>query len=171
MAEWAAKGEAISQIVEKLLKSQRFMNVLAHGVGEEDRNAEASQVAWSSGRKSTPASVEAQGQFVEVSYVLPPSPALPGESSDLAVAPEHQRLGEAWPRTWWPRLIVAHRSGALALVALALEHVGKGKDREERWTCTQLRVEVVAGPGGEPLVESVCNLIGHVPHGVRYMRI
>ena len=40
-----------------------------------------------------------------------------------------------------------------------------------KWVCTQLRVELIAGLSGQSLGEPLCDLNGHAPHGIRYMRI
>lgn len=173
IAEWHAKEEALSQMVEKLLKSPRFMGMLKRGLDDDVTSiAEAAQASWSPSRKAGPAhqSVEAAALSIEVSYILPPVPSGDDQDGQMFSSPQDIRH-TGGPRSWHPRLIIAHRSGAFALVMLTLEHVEKVKDRDERWTCTKLRAELLAGPGGECLGEALCDLVGPTPHGVRYMRI
>jgi len=170
VAEWTAKEEALSQIMEKLLKSSRFMSALARGLEEEGEAVpESTQASWSPSRNKTAQAVEAVALEIEVSYVLPPAPGTDDEDGDLSATTG--LVIQGGPRLWEPRLVIAHRSGALALLVLALEHVAKGKDRSEKWTCTQLRAELLTGPGGVSMGEPLCDLVGQAPHGVRYMRI
>lgn len=169
IVEWQAKEEAINQVVEKLVKSQRFLEMLERGFEAESGVGDASQASWSSTKKMSAQEVESRAQAIAVSYVLKPAPAAEVDDESETQSPmAHSSSGYA---TWSPRLVVQHRSGALALVILGLEHVQRAKDREERWTCTHLRVELIAGPGGESFGEQLCDLSGHVPHGVRYLRI
>jgi len=158
LAEWQAKEEALSQMVDKLLRSQRFLDCMLpgaySGAGPSDAPPRSS------------ASVASEADNVEVSYVLPP----PGTVGDAVLA--HGGLSTATgPRAWYPRLIIAHQEGSLALVSVALEHVARGKDRDERWACTSLRADLISFCDGEPACEPICDLRGPVPHGVRYMRI
>jgi len=166
MAEWTVKEEALSNIVEKLLKSHRFMEMLSRGpdeyTGSEPLDTQQ-PAPWSQSHKVVSPSAEAEA--VEVSYVLPP----PGAAEDAGLA--EVVGGSSGPRPWAPRLVVAHRGGSLALVSLTFEYVVKGKDREERWACTALRGDLVAAPRGVAAFEQICDLRGPVPHGVRYMRI
>lgn len=147
LTEWTAKDEALCKMVDKLLRAQRFVDCLVSG--------DSSSVGQSK---------EDEAAAIEVSYVLPPE-ALIGNVDEASSSEA------AGPRPWHPRLIVAHRLGSLALVSSSFEHVAGKKDREERWACTSLRVELVALPNGEPLCESFCDLQGPWPHGVTYMRI
>jgi len=168
LSEWTVKEEALSNMVDKLFRSQRFMDALARGPDEaadaEEGSAGDMLTQRSQSRKS--------GQFtpdleaVEVSYVLPP-PLLEESPADEAV----ESSDATGPRPWYPRLVVAHRDGGLALITLGFEYVTKGKDREERWACTTLRADLVATFHGEAASECICDLQGPLPHGVRYMRI
>eukprot|EP00401_Gymnodinium_catenatum_P066209 CAMPEP_0117530092 /NCGR_PEP_ID=MMETSP0784-20121206/38165_1 /TAXON_ID=39447 /ORGANISM="" /LENGTH=348 /DNA_ID=CAMNT_0005326425 /DNA_START=9 /DNA_END=1055 /DNA_ORIENTATION=- len=163
LAEWAAKEEALAGVVEKLLRSPRFAEAFL--LGPDDLDAEHDQDPPRSRRGSlSAAEADNLAALVEVSYVLPP----PAQDDGGTL---NDSLGTGGTQPWMPRLIFAHRGGALALVAMVLEHVEKGKDREERWTCTELRSELIATRGGEALGEPICDLKGPLPHGVRYMRI
>lgn len=160
--EWSAKEEALSQMVDKLFKSKEFMNGVASGPEVDGSTEEVSEFSTSTNwkpDKDTAAVVQAaQNGAVEISYVLPP----PTEEDEAAHSPG---------ATWEPRLVLAHRSGGIALVHLAFEHVQKAKDREERWACTKLICDLVASPGGVAGSERICDLRGPLPHGVRYMRV
>lgn len=166
--EWQAKEEALNQVVEKLLKSQRFMDMLEKGFEDATGAPDGSQASWSSSKKVSAKELDARSQTIAVSYILKPAPAEADEDTDADAPLEHSSSALA---PWTPRVMVQHRSGALALVILGLEHVEKAKDREERWTCTHLRVELIAGPDGDSYGEPLCDLSGHSPHGVRYLRI
>lgn len=158
LVEWQAKEEALSQIVDKLLRSQRFMDCLMPGAFSDSGTAEDGP------RKGEAASADvSQADGVEVSYILPP----PGAAGD-AVSTVSTATGQ---RPWSPRLIVAHREGSLAMVSASFEHVARGKDRDERWACTSLRSDLIAFCDGELACESICDLRGPPPHGVRYVRI
>jgi len=176
LSEWTAKEEALSNMMEKLLRSPRFMDILARGPSESngapevgagfppgDVAALAASTPWlhAPARKGT-AAVAAEAEAVEVSYVLPP----PQED---AVGPGSLVGSSRLP--WEPRLIVAHRGGGLALVSLAFEHVDRDRNREPRWACTFLKAELIAKGHGESAQELICDLSGPVPHGVRYMRV
>jgi len=164
--EWKAKEEAINQVVEKLLKSQRFMEMLERGFEAETGAADISQASYGSSKKLSAQEVESRSQTIAVSYILKPAPASEvDEDTDTPPPMAHSSA------PWTPRLVVQHRSGAIASVILGLEHVQKAKDREERWTCTHLRVELIVGPGGDSFGEPLCDLHGQVPHGIRYLRI
>lgn len=154
LTEWSSKDEALSKIVDKLLRSQRFLDCVVTGAVDAQRG----------GGAASSNKLENEATSIEVSYVLPPV-AIVGSGDD-----EGSSEG-AGPRPWHPRLIIAHRLGSLALVSVSFEHVPGGKDREERWACTSLRTELVALPNGDPACESICDLRGPVPHGVRYVRI
>jgi len=149
LTEWSSKDEALSKMVDKLLRSQRFVDCMTTG------SSEALPGSQSSGNEAT---------SVEVSFVLPPI-GIVGAGDDAADA-------GPGPRPWYPRLMLAHRLGSIALVSVSFEHVPGKKDREERWACMSLRCDLVALPNGEAATgESICDLRGPVPHGVRYMRI
>lgn len=146
LAEWTAKDEALSKIVDKLLRAAHFTDCMVTGGSAEAPQASASEA-----------------NSIEVSYVLPPVAAL-GDG-------EAEGMDGPGPRPWYPRLIVAHRLGSLALVCVSFEHVPGSKDREERWACTSLRTDLITLPNGEAVCEPICDLRGPVPHGVRYYRI
>lgn len=156
LEEWQTKEEALSQILDKLLRSQRFLECMLPGGFSGASPSDAPP-----GSRAAVAAVY-EADDVEVSYVLPP-PGTVGNQGSLSMA--------TGPRPWFPRLIIAHRDGSLALVNITLEHVAAGKDREERWACTSLRADLIAFCDGEPACESICDLSGPLPHGVRYMRI
>lgn len=181
--EWKTKGEALAQVREKLLKSKRFMRILGgpDPFLEDDGGVKADhQVSWSPSLKKKgkqQQSLEALSQEVEFCDIVPPlssslfSDMNLGNGEEL---PDGQAVIMQLPggrRRWEPRMVVSHYSGAIALVKLVLDHVEKEKDRDARWACTQLRADLIAGPGGEPVLEPICDLVGHIPHGVRYMRI
>lgn len=167
-AEYTAKEEALVALIDKLLRSQRFLQALAHGAAKDAEDMSSSldphsPAAWSLSKTKASLKVSAQNdEAFEVSYVIPPS-TVPEEDGLL-----HTFDG---PRRWHPRLVWSHQDGGMALCLLSFEHVAKGKDREERWACTKLRCDLIASPGGEPTLEEICDLRGPVPHGVRYMRI
>eukprot|EP00747_Dinoflagellata_sp_TGD_P179442 gnl/TRDRNA2_/TRDRNA2_30239_c0_seq1.p1 gnl/TRDRNA2_/TRDRNA2_30239_c0~~gnl/TRDRNA2_/TRDRNA2_30239_c0_seq1.p1 ORF type:complete len:328 (+),score=72.29 gnl/TRDRNA2_/TRDRNA2_30239_c0_seq1:86-1069(+) len=171
LAEWSAKEEALSQIIAKLLLSQRFMLALSEGIVEPEDSTDVRHVPSRKMKRK----VEEIAKEVEVSYVLPPplddgEQALDGDSGrDLGAHAAEDALGGPWQ----PRLVVAHRGGALALVSLVFEFVeGHGKTgREERWACTQLRGDLIAGVDGEPTTDAIFYVSGPWPHGIRYMRI
>lgn len=164
--EWEAKNQALHQVHEKLVKSSRFMSLLERGLDEESSAGETTQGFRKP--QSEKDRVEAAATSIEVSYILPPS--FGSEEDDYAMVGHSSGAAGGTP-SWHPRLILAHRSGALALVLLAFEHVARDREREERWVCTRLRAELLAGPDGDPIGEPFCDLSGHAPHGVRYMRI
>eukprot|EP00930_Biecheleria_cincta_P074994 TRINITY_DN62190_c0_g1_i1.p1 TRINITY_DN62190_c0_g1~~TRINITY_DN62190_c0_g1_i1.p1 ORF type:complete len:362 (+),score=72.56 TRINITY_DN62190_c0_g1_i1:38-1087(+) len=176
LTEWSAKEEALSKIIDKLLKSKRYLRLLTDGpedtdeagrsVSESGLGAARSDFQLSSLRKKAQGSSdEASASAVEFSYILPPA-----EAADAA-GTMNVEPGEEGFRPWRPRLIFSHASGSLALITLCFQHLNAAKDRDEKWTCTALRAELVAAPGGEPMVEPLCDLEGPLPHGVRYMRI
>jgi len=168
LSEWTVKEEALEDIVDKLLRSTHFLELLIRGpqdayADEAAGNADAHRSpAWA--QKQRQAHLLAEADYVEVSYVLPPPIEEPLPEGDGS-------LDAVGPRPWHPRLVLAHRDGGLALVMLSFEYVVRGKDREERWACTSLRGDLVAAYRGEPTYECICDLQGPVPHGVRYMRI
>lgn len=176
LAEWSSKEEALTAVVDKLFRSQRFAEALILGadtlMASDEDGEEAAGFGTSPGQRVAPksrralSSVEADAfaSAVEVSYVMPPPP-----DDEDSGAPN---TGAAH-LPWSPRVIIGHRGGALALVTLAFEHVEKGKDRVERWTCTALRADLVASLGGEAVegAECICDLRGPPPHGVRYLRM
>lgn len=192
MVEWSSKEEALSLIVDKVLRSQRFAAALTRWMeAEEDTDvgiitSTPRPDAWTSERLL--GSDSSAVVSVEVSYVLPPPVDGAWEGSDNA----QERLGSGQEggrhfhtstaqnnetqdslsrsRPWWPRLIVAHSGGAMALLSLAFEHVEHSKDREERWACTALRCQLMASRGGLPAQEVLFNMRGPAPHGVRYQR-
>jgi len=164
-AEWTNKEEALSQIVEKVLRSRHFMDMLVQGPHADIDAASPKPTDYSPWPKAKAARLSAEAEAVEVSYVMPP-PAAEEDDDTLDVA------GGDAQRRWAPRLVLAHRGGGLALLALAFEHVAaRGKDREEHWSCTALQGYLVLAGGGEATCEEICDLHGPVPHGVRYMRI
>jgi len=164
-AEWTNKDEALSQIVDKLLRSPKVMEVLDRGPDDvhPDLAPDTSFSPLPNRHIARQGTLEASIAAVEVSYVVPPASTEDGDLSQTDVIPGL--------RQWKPRLLVAHGSGALALATFAFEYVEKGKNREERWACTALRCELVATYGGSAASEPLCDLHGPVPHGVRYMRI
>jgi hypothetical protein len=173
MVEWSSKEEALSQIVEKVLRSQRFATALTRWMAEDEADggiitSTPRPDAWTSERSL--GSDSSTVVSVEVSYVLPPPVDGAWDDSDK----EQDSLGRTQAgggaRPWWPRLIVAHSGGAMALLSLSFEHVEHSKDREERWACTALRCQLMASRGGFPAQELVFNMRGPVPHGVRYQR-
>lgn len=171
LTEWTTKEEALSQIVEKVLRSRNFMDTLVQGPPADGHDASLKSqdlVPWSRASRAAPQAV-AEAEAVEVSYVLPPPQAEDEDSID-ADNGEYLVTGDVY-RRWLPRLVLAHRGGGLALLALAFERVARGKDNEERWACTSLQGYLVLASGGEATSEEICDLCGPVPHGVRYMRI
>lgn len=180
LTEWTAKDEALGKVVEKLLRSQRFLECMlpgaydapqgGAGAGADSEARGSDSAAWqqqAGGSGASSSTVAEEADAVEVSYVLPP----PGAVVDGVLGDEGSLSTGTGPRPWAPRLMVAHRLGSLALISVRFEHVPKAKDREERWACTTLRADLVAFPDGEPACEPICDLRGPVPHGVRYMRI
>lgn len=176
-AEWTGKEAALSQILEKLLRSQRVLTMLTASPGEAaalDDGGSASSEAVGAVKVPT---LEVLTSLIEVSYVLPPPASEDGSTSTpLEFLGRHAQAAASaasagLPPPWAPRLILAHRGGSLILVSLLFEHVVRGKDREERWACTEMRGDLMAAAGGEPTCVPICNLSGPVPHGVRYMRI
>lgn len=166
--EWTAKEQALSLIVDKLLKSRRFVTSLSRGAGADDVGGPdfEHQVSWSPSRKAAGGGGPEAGAAghlacAELSYVLPPALA----EEDM------EAYSSGATRPWRPRLIVAHQSGAVALILLAFEYVVGGRDQEDRWACTALRADLVAGPDNELAGELLCDLTGPLPHGVRYMKI
>jgi len=143
LTEWSVKKEALQGVLDKLLKSKRLLELLA----------ESNQTA------------EELASVAEFSYILPPAEGGLSSPMDLALG------GSEGYRPWNPRLVLSHSSGSLALVTLKFQHVNPAKGRDEKWTCTALRAELIASHGGEPASESICDLQGPLPHGVRYMRI
>lgn len=175
--EWTAKEDALSQILEKLLRSPRVFAMMTASPGEAAALDDGGQMVSDPVATVKAPSLQALSSLVEVSYVLPP-PA----SEDGSMPTQVDVLGRyaqavasaasaGVPPPWAPRLILAHRGGSLILLSLLFEHVVKGKDREERWACTEMRGDLIAAAGGEPTCVPICNLNGPVPHGVRYMRI
>lgn len=153
LAEWDAKEQALSQIVDKLFRSQRFLEGLRPG----------GFPGHSSGMQLAAGSSE-QADSMEVSYILPPTP---WHGGNLATALQ----ASPGPAPWSPRFVVNHGEGALALVSASFEYVQKGKDRDERWACTSLRSHLIAHSDGEHACEPLCDLRGPMPHGIRYMRL
>lgn len=142
---WTAKDEALGKILEKLVRSQRFLNCMATGSSEEpDRAATATEAG-----------------HLEISYVMPPAVGVEALTSQSA----------AGPRPWQARLVIANHMGALCLVNVCFQHVAGSKDRDERWACTHLRGDLISNSRGEPMCEMICDLSGPVPHGVQYVRI
>lgn len=179
LAEWTAKEEALSQIVDKLLRAPRFTEAIARGPSGEaggtswDHNGADgghSEVRKGGGAAGS-GSQEPLEASVEISYVLPPPDGHNGGSYGYGAGANDRGALSLQQRPWGPRLVVAHREGGLALVALRLEHVEKGRDREARWACTLLTCDLINSATGQPGCERVCDLRGPAPHGVRYMRI
>lgn len=145
LVEWSVKDEALGKILDKLVRSQRFLNCVATGSSEEpDRAATAIEAG-----------------HLEISYVMPPAVGVDALTSHSA----------AGPRPWQARMVIANHMGALVLVNVCLQHVAGRKDRDERWACTHLRADLISNSRGEPMCEMICDLSGPVPHGVQYMRI
>lgn len=174
MTEWTAKEQALSQIMEKFLRSQKFTAIIARGPDEdvgddEETEHQPKPAAWS--KSSSTATPNVANISAEVSYVLPP----PAEEDEVGGSDNQPEKvgghGGAGRSVWGPRLIVAHGDCALALVTLRFEYVVKGKDREERWACTTLRADLIATHNGDSVSEQIFDLHGPVPHGVRYMRL
>lgn len=172
LPEWTTKEQALTKIVEKLLRSQQLVDRLVNGPQQQSQGASSS--AWTDHeaptsefelQKSKTQSKEIDAFLdealkgsVEVSYVLPPT----WEYSD-----EDSKPG----RLWEPVIVLKHRSGGIALVHLAFQHVKKRKDREAFWACTELICDVVASPSRDFGAERLCELTGAPPHGVQYMRM
>jgi len=170
LQEMQIKEEALSNMVEKLLKSNNFLDHIANGPLGHDADGENAdddslELPASRATERNSPQLAAEADVVEVSYVHPPPKfedgSEAGRSFDL----------DAGSRTWMPRLVFAHRDGGLVLVAMNFQYLLASKDREERWACTRLRADLIAGFGGEAASEAICCLHGPLPHGVRYMRI
>jgi len=175
LIEWRVKEEALADIIDKLLRSHKFIGCMLPGAYTDDDTSEGGlQPADAQRQQPGKASrLNTEADRIEVSYVLPPS----GYGRISAAAAADGELGsgalttQTGPRPWRPRIVLAHREGSLALISAAFEYVARGKDREERWACTALRADLVSYCDGDTTCESICDLRGPLPHGVRYMRI
>lgn len=170
--EWASKEEALQKVLTQLLKSRRFADVLENGVDAldaDDANTENVRSRAASGASLPAARLQDFSSSVDVTYVL--SPYKDGDAPNKGIQ-----------RRWSPRLLIAHRSGTLALLTLTLELVDrpkgkqsedeeKGKEELDMWVCTALRTDLIATKGGEPTAEFISEARGPPPHGIRYMRI
>jgi len=172
LQEMQIKEEALSNMVEKLLKSRNFLDHIANGpLGHDhdgdDENSDSLELSAVRAPERKNAQLGAEAGVVEVSYVHPPPRFEDG--TGIEVSKSFDR--DAGSRTWMPRLVFAHRDGGLALAAMNFQYVLASKDRDERWACTRLRADLIAGLDGEAANEEICCLQGPLPHGVRYMRI
>eukprot|EP00927_Polykrikos_kofoidii_P034080 TRINITY_DN28913_c0_g1_i1.p1 TRINITY_DN28913_c0_g1~~TRINITY_DN28913_c0_g1_i1.p1 ORF type:complete len:352 (+),score=59.81 TRINITY_DN28913_c0_g1_i1:45-1058(+) len=161
--EWSSKEQALAKIVEKVLRAPRFADALTLGLdvlesrlGNEDEGG----MARPGRTKLSDAEADELAAAVEISYVLPP-PSGEEELDSLSSS----------PRRWLPRVLFAHRGGALAIVTLLMEPLENAKDRDDCWACTSLRGELITARGGESLAEPLCDIKGPLPHGIRYMRL
>lgn len=172
LQEMQIKEEALSHMVDKLLKSRNFLDHIANGpLGHDhdgdDEEGDSPELSAARAPERKSAQLVAEADVVEVSYVHPPPRFEDGSGDEVSKSFDL----EAGSRTWMPRLVFAHRDGGLVLVTMNFQYVLASKDREERWACTQLRAGLIAGFGGDAANEEICCLQGPLPHGVRYMRI
>merc|ERR1711971_1140586 len=153
LVAWAAKDEALAALVEKLLRSPRIADALLLTPDELD-SASSRLADVSHGHSQLPTNeAEQLAAAVEVSHVLPPSAdaSISGSADDACSNPN---------KPWTPQLIIAHKGGSMLLASLVFKHVGKDKDREERWTCTAIRADLIALQGGDHIGEPVCDING-----------
>lgn len=142
--EISMKEQALAGIIDKLARSRSIQDAM------EPENPPP-QAPEESGDVET---------VMEFSYVHTPPQG--GRLNSMELASEGYL-------PWNPRVILAHRSGSLALVTMTFQYV-QAYGRGETWACTKLRAELMES-SHDALKEAICDLQGPLPHGVRYMRI